>query len=64
MNVADARSTGAPEMSWFHQLSDGNNCRPWRSPSNCAVDGADAVGAGAVDAVGEVGEAALDVSDA
>jgi len=33
---------GAVEMSWFHQLSDGNSCRPLKS----SVSPTDELGAG------------------
>src|SRR4051794_17139822 len=42
MKSEDDKSTGAPETSWFHQLSAGNGERPPRSslrmtgPADCA----------------------------
>src|SRR5688572_32389152 len=42
MNASDCGSTGAFEMSWFHQLSDGNSGRPPKSSVSCTP--ADVVG--------------------
>jgi len=62
MNAFDCGSTGALEISWFHQLSDGKSARParlslsWTSVDVGAVGaGAGAATCGGADVVGVVG---------
>jgi hypothetical protein len=47
MYAPDCGSTGAPEMSWFHQLLDGKSARPPKSSKSLTVLRAGGCGAGA-----------------
>ena len=69
MNVLDRTSTGAREISWFHQLLDGKRARPPKSSDSLTVlreGGAggwgSGVGAGVGDGVDSVGGVGVDAS--